>query len=231
MGYSVKPHVLVRPSGEMSCLRRATIRFVMHHFFDKFIMGCIIGNTLVLMMTWYGQSPMVATVTDSINYAFMIIFTIECIVKLYAMRSAYFKESWNIFDFIVVVTTVVIVFIGFFDVGDFAIQATILRSMRIGRLLRVMRFAKKLQIIFKTLIEAAPSMISLGMLLLLVMFMYAIIGMKMFGFVNISEQSTVNYHVNFQNFITSFLTLFRSATGEAWDNIMIDMARPRGILF
>ena len=103
--------------------------------------------------------------------------------------------------------------------------------MRIGRLLRVMRFAKKLQIIFKTLTEAAPSLASLGMLLLLVIFMYSIIGMKMFGFVNVTNQTTVNYHCNFKNFFNAFLTLVRSATGEAWDSIMYDMGRSKSILF
>lgn len=169
--------------------------------------------------------------TNVINYVFMAIFTIECVLKLIALKRVYFKEAWNIFDFTVVVTTVVILVLGFFNIGNFAIQATILRSMRIGRLLRVMRFAKKLQIIFKTLTEAAPSMGSLGMLLVLVMFMYSIIGMKMFGFANVTEQSTVHYHCNFKNFFNAFLTLVRSATGEAWDSIMYDMGRPKSILF
>jgi hypothetical protein len=231
MGYSAKPKVKVNPTEDKSCLRNAVIRLVMHKFFETFIMCCILGNTLVLMITWYGQDPIVGRITDYINYVFMAIFTLEAVLKIFAMHTAYFKDSWNNFDFVVVVTTIVILIIGFFNVGNFAIQATILRSLRIGRLLRIMRFAKKLQIIFNTLLEAGPSIISLGFLLLLVMFMYAIIGMKMFGFVNNSDQTTANYHVHFQNFITAFLLLFRSATGEAWDSIMIDMARPRSILF
>lgn len=71
----------------------------------------------------------------------------------------------------------------------------------------------------------------MGMLLILVMFMYSIIGMKMFGFANVTDQSTVNYHCNFKNFLNAFLTLVRSATGEAWDSIMYDMSRSKSILF
>ena len=72
---------------------------------------------------------------------------------------------------------------------------------------------------------------SLGALLILFMFMYAIIGMKLFGFANVTDQTTVHYHCNFKNFFESFLLLARSSTGEAWDSIMFDMARKRSILF
>jgi hypothetical protein len=84
-------------------------------------MICIEGNTLVLCLTWYGQDSKVDKITDIINYVFMAIFTIECVLKLVAIRTAYFKEAWNIFDFIVVLTTLVILVIGFFNIGNFAI--------------------------------------------------------------------------------------------------------------
>lgn len=231
MGYSAKAKVRTVAKDAMSWIRKICIQICTHPWFDFFIMGCIVGNTLVLCIMWYGQEKSVDKVTDAINYVFMAIFTVEAAIKLTAMRGNYFKESWNIFDFTVVSITFVILIVGFLNLGDFAIQSTILRSMRIGRLLRVMRFAKKLQIIFKTLTEAAPSMGSLGMLMLLVMFMYAIIGMKLFGFANVTEQSTVHYHCNFSGFFKAFLLLMRSATGEAWDSIMLDMARQKSILF
>jgi len=60
-------------------------------------------------------------VLNVINYVFMAIFTIECVLKLIALQKFYFKVAWNIFDFTVVVTTLVILVIGFFDIGDFAI--------------------------------------------------------------------------------------------------------------
>jgi len=97
------------------------IQIVMHRFFDPFILICIVGNTLVLCVTWYGQDSMINKITDVINYVFMAIFTIECVIKLVAYRTVYFKESWNIFDFFVVLTTLVILVIGFFEIGNFAI--------------------------------------------------------------------------------------------------------------
>lgn len=72
---------------------------------------------------------------------------------------------------------------------------------------------------------------SLGLLLLLVIFMFAVIGTRLFAFGNVTDQETVNYHNNFKTFGSSFILLLRSATGEAWDNIMFDVGRPKGILF
>jgi hypothetical protein len=63
---------------------------------------------------------------------------------LFALRRNYFKETWNIFDFTVVVGTLAILVIGFLNLGNFGIQSTILRSMRIGRILRILRKFKKL---------------------------------------------------------------------------------------
>ena len=97
--------------------------------------------------------------------------------------------------------------------------------------MRILRKAKKLQIIFNTLVEALPAMGSLGMLLLLLMFMYAVIGMSQFGFANITDQENADYHANFRNFMNSFLLLFRSATGEGWDSLMFDFGRGNQITF
>ena len=119
-----------------------------HKFFDKFIMGCIIANTIVLAVKWYMMPGYVITVVEILNYVFMIIFTIEAIIKLIAMRSKYFKDGWNIFDFTVVVLTAVILgftwggpYIGV-EVGNLGVTSTILRSLRIGRIFRLVKKAQ-----------------------------------------------------------------------------------------
>lgn len=229
MGYQVTPVLKQQPTGAK--VRDFFIRVVEHWLFDSFIMGCIIANTIVLMIKWYGMSQGVVDAIQKINYVFMIIFSLEAAFKIYALRKNYFKVGWNIFDFIVVMGTFMVLIVGMLNLGNFGIQSTILRSLRIGRVLRILRKAKKLQIIFNTLFEAIPSMASLGMLLLLLMFMYAIIGMSQFGFANITDQDNADYHANFTNFLNSFITLFRCATGEAWDSIMFDFGRGHSILF
>lgn len=161
----------------------------------------------------------------------MAIFTLEAIIKLFAMRVNYFKVTWNIFDFFVVVATLVITGIGFVIKGNFGVSTTILRSLRLGRVLKILRKFKKLQIIFNTIGDAIPAMGSLGLLLLLLMFMYSIIGMTLFGFINFTNNHNIDYYSNFTNFFWAFLLLFRSATGENWDGMMFDFGRGESITF
>ena len=82
---------------------------------------------------------------EVINYTFMAIFTVEAIVKIIAQKSAYFKDSWNLFDFVVVAATAVILVINWAGVGDqVAILGTILRTLRIGRVFRLIKKHEKL---------------------------------------------------------------------------------------
>lgn len=149
-------------------------------------MGCIIGNTIVLAIKWYIMPDWVVKVIEIINYVFMVIFTLEAVLKITAMRGNYFKDSWNIFDFTVVVLTAVILGITWLGVGgNLGVTSTILRSLRIGRIFRLVKRAQKLQIIFQALIDAVPSMGSLGLLLFLLIFMYAIIGISQFAMIKI----------------------------------------------
>ena len=107
----------------------------------------------------------------------MVIFTIEAIIKIIAMRSKYFRDNWNNFDFTVVVLTLLILGIGLFGIGgNLGVTSTILRSLRIGRVFRMVKRAKYLQVIFKALLDVLPSMGSLALLLFLLIFMYSIIG-------------------------------------------------------
>jgi len=73
-------------------------------------------------------------------------------------------------------------------------------------------------------------MASLGLLLMLLIFMFSIIGMAQFALVDISSASEMGRHVNFQTFGAAFLTLIRCSTGEAWNSIMFDSAVPRSIM-
>lgn len=119
MGYQAKPLFKQQLTG--SGFRDMMIKLVDHWMFDTFIMSCIIANTFVLMMKWYGMSEAVVNVITNINYVFMVIFTFEAVFKLIALRSNYFKMGWNIFDFTVVCGTLVILVIGFLDLGEFGI--------------------------------------------------------------------------------------------------------------
>ena len=178
MTYGAKPQLRTVKTGSM--IKDFCVDIVTYKgYFDLFIMGCIIGNTIVLAIKWYIMPLWIVSVIEVVNYVFMVIFTLEAVIKIIAMGGNYFKESWNIFDFTVVVMTALILGITWLGVGgNLGVTSTILRSLRIGRIFRLVKKAEKLQIIFQALLDAIPSMGSLGLLLFLLIFMYAIIGIS-----------------------------------------------------
>jgi len=136
---------------------------------------CIGLNTLVLTISWYGMPSEVDDILNIINYIFSSIFILEAIVKIISDGKVYFYDRWNLFDFVVVVITIlsIILDLAFNVLGA---QTTIIRAFRAVRILKLVKSAKVLRLIIDTLILTIPSMVNVGTLLLLVYYIYAILG-------------------------------------------------------
>ena len=119
MGYQAVPIFKQQLTGHT--VRDFFIKLVENWIFDSFIMFCIVANTVVLMIKWYAMSDGVVNAIALINYVFMAIFTVEAVCKIFAMRKNYFRVGWNIFDFIVVVGTILILIISFLNIGGSSI--------------------------------------------------------------------------------------------------------------
>ncbi|KAG1969032.1 sodium channel protein type 2 subunit alpha [Pimephales promelas] len=75
--------------------------------FDITIMLLIILNMITMMVETDEQSARMEFILNNINLAFIVIFTTECLVKIFALRCYFFTISWNIFDFVVVILSIV----------------------------------------------------------------------------------------------------------------------------
>ena len=63
-------------------------------------------NMLTMTLDHYGQSEMWVFALENLNMGFICIFTTECVLKIFALRQHYFTEPWNIFDFVVVILSI-----------------------------------------------------------------------------------------------------------------------------
>lgn len=193
-----------------------------HRYFDKAILITICANTIVLFLKWYEQPEIIYVITDNLNIVFVVIFMTEAIIKMIAMGpKVYFLEGWNIFDFTIIFGSMLSLFI---PSNTLSIRGaiTIMRSFRILRLLRLIKLGKNLRLIFNTFVISLPSLANIGGLLLLFIFMYANIGMIIFG--QVARNGVMNDSINFENFGNSFLTLFIVATGDSWSFFMASYA-------
>jgi len=82
-------------------------QFVEKPAFDQAIMACIVLNTVVLSLKWYGEPAQLPKILETVNYVFAFIFTLEAVAKIAAYGKLYFNNGWNVFDFIIVVGTIV----------------------------------------------------------------------------------------------------------------------------
>lgn len=163
--------------------------------FNNFIMICIILNTICLSITWFGEPELLTIIMEQINIAFTIVYTVEMVIKLIAFKRLYFKDNWNIFDFIIVIFA----WIGFFAAIVFNINVgaltTVVRAFRILRVLKLIRKAKNLQKILDTFLLAIPELANVGALLFLFLFLFAVLGVFLFAEVRLQEN--LNSHANF----------------------------------
>lgn len=81
--------------------------FIAKQAFDIVIMVLIFLNMVAMMVETVEQSGEKAKILNWINMVFICIFTGECLLKMMALRHYYFTNGWNVFDFIVVILSII----------------------------------------------------------------------------------------------------------------------------
>lgn len=128
------------------------------------------------------------------------------------MKCAYFKNSWNCFDFSVLGITYIGILLEQLNIfSNIGTTTSIIRVFRIMRILRLIKRAKTLRILFQTFIYALPSLANIAALLGLLLFIFSILGMEFFSF-EMWSPIGLNSNMNFMSFASSFFTLYASAT-------------------
>ncbi|XP_029767479.1 sodium channel protein type 5 subunit alpha-like, partial [Terrapene carolina triunguis] len=190
--------------------------------FDIIIMILISLNMITMMVETDDQSIRKTDILNKINMFFVAIFTVECIVKLLALRHYYFTNGWNIFDLSVVIMSVVGTLLSHIvNAFENYFSPTLFRVIRlaqIGRILRLVRAAKGIRTLLFALMMSLPALFNIGLLLFLVMFIYAIFGMANFAYVQ--WESGIDDMFNFQTFANSMLCLFQITTSAGWDGLL-----------
>ncbi|KAM7401215.1 hypothetical protein PAMA_005416 [Pampus argenteus] len=188
--------------------------------FDIMIMMLIILNMVTMMVETDEQSEPKETVLNKINLVFIVIFTTECLIKIIALRCYFFTVAWNIFDFVVIILSIVGIVLA--DIIEkYFVSPTlfrVIRLARIGRVLRLIRAAKGIRTLLFALMMSMPALFNIGLLLFLVMFIYAIFGMANFAYVK--KQDGIDDMFNFETFGNSMICLFQISTSAGWDNLL-----------
>jgi len=192
---------------------------------DLFIMVCIMGNTMSMGIQFFGQPGWYTLAIAIANYIFATIFTIEAALKLIGLGfSQYWRNDWNKFDLLVVIGTITSISMTAFFKISIGGLAMIVRTFRLARIVRLLNKAKTLRMIFNAVILSGPALVNVGSLCALIFFIFTCISVQLFAKVSFVDDGELNEQVNFINFPNALLTLLRSSTGEAWPNMLYELA-------
>ncbi|KAL4124998.1 hypothetical protein PRIC2_008589 [Phytophthora ramorum] len=197
----------------LNSTRRTFFRIALSPTLEIAILGCVLLNTVFMAMDYFGEEDLYDTGLNYLNYFFSGIFALEATVKMIGLGKYYWKEPWNIFDFVVVLGTLVGMMYQMFGGSSVGTAASTVRSFRVGRLFRLVHSAPSLRQLFNTLLITLPSLVNIGGLLFLVFFIYAAMGVQLFAKLKFGELITST--ANFQSLLGAMTTLIRCATGES----------------
>ena len=181
-------------------------RLVNSNWFEYFIIAVIIVNGVLLgletsadLAARYGRWMMLG------NQIALAVFIVEAALKIVAQWPRplqYFRDGWNVFDFMVIVFALIPA------TGQFAMIARLARLLRVVRLISAI---KDLRLIVAALVRSIPSVGHVSMLMSIVVYIYAIMGFHLFH---------AHDPANWGSLTISLLTLFNIITLDGWTEIM-----------
>ncbi|XP_023573667.1 voltage-dependent T-type calcium channel subunit alpha-1G isoform X3 [Octodon degus] len=203
------------------------------HYLDLFITGVIGLNVVTMAMEHYQQPQILDEALKICNYIFTVIFVLESVFKLVAFGfRRFFQDRWNQLDLAIVLLSIMGITLEEIEVNaSLPINPTIIRIMRVLRIARVLKLLKMavgMRALLDTVMQALPQVGNLGLLFVLLFFIFAALGVELFGDLECDETHPcegLGRHATFRNFGMAFLTLFRVSTGDNWNGIMKDTLR------
>uniref|UniRef100_A0A8V5GXT2 Voltage-dependent L-type calcium channel subunit alpha n=1 Tax=Melopsittacus undulatus TaxID=13146 RepID=A0A8V5GXT2_MELUD len=202
--------------------------------FEYIMFVLILLNTIALAVQHYEQSKPFNYVMDLLNMVFTGLFTVEMVLKIIAFKPRhYFCDAWNTFDALIVVGSVVDIAVTEVNVSQpvpwggpcsedsSRISITFFRLFRVMRLVKLLSKGEGIRTLLWTFVKSFQALPYVALLIAMIFFIYAVIGMQTFGKVALQDGTQINRNNNFQTFPQAVLLLFRCATGEAWQEIML----------
>ncbi|XP_034983221.1 voltage-dependent L-type calcium channel subunit alpha-1C isoform X8 [Zootoca vivipara] len=204
-------------------------------YFEYLMFILILLNTICLAMQHHGQSCIFKEAMNILNMLFTGLFTVEMVLKLIAFKPKhYFCDAWNTFDALIVVGSIVDIAITEVNPAEHTqcsssmnaeensrISITFFRLFRVMRLVKLLSRGEGIRTLLWTFIKSFQALPYVALLIVMLFFIYAVIGMQVFGKIALNDTTDINRNNNFQTFPQAVLLLFRCATGEAWQEIML----------
>lgn len=224
--------VFAEPDLELNRPRAGSLRHYVYTLvhsrtFEALIYVGLVCNVLVLAIPFDGAPQKYLSALNFTHYAFNILFIMEAALKIYLHGfSRYIGNYWNRYDFFVVLTAGVDIFIQYYiddflrmiRLGDQIVKG--LRVIRIIRLLRLVRRNKGVEKLIYILMISLPMVFNICLFCILIYYIYIVFGCEAFRTIN--RGNIFDDYVNFKNASYAIMTLFKVSTADNWGFIIFD---------
>ncbi|KAH8095145.1 hypothetical protein JL720_2422 [Aureococcus anophagefferens] len=243
--------------------------FVTSDMFNNFIYLCIGLNTVALCLDDYPRDEEWSNFMEVSNLVLAFVFIVEMVLKLVALGWAnYASDTFNLFDFTIVWVSIITMILAASDAGFGGGAISAFRCFRVFRIFKLFKSWQSLQVLLATMAETAKEIGNFLVLLMLMVFIFGLLGMQLFanqlrfdddtgakvafgvcdGMIEdgacvqqagvcdsakgeckldpaYSDLDPVD--LNFDDFMSSMITVFGVLTGESWNLVMYDLMRGR----
>ena len=209
---------MVRPVNlegeEFKGLRGKAAKFIENSKFINFIAGLIIVNAAMLgIETSAHVKAHYSHIIEYLDVTILTVFIVEILLKLFVYRLSFFRAGWNVFDFIIISGSLM-------PMGE---AVTILRTLRIFRVLRLMSIVPSMRRVITAMLNSVPGMTSIIGVLFLIFYVSAVLATQIFG-----AHSDEGMQGMFGTIGRSMYTLFQIMTLEGWSE---NVAEPTMVFF
>lgn len=179
--------------------------------FNAFVVAVIVLNAVLIGIGTYADDRQVLAALGALEWVCVAVFVAELVLRFIARDStrAFFRDGWNVFDLVIVAAALVPASNG---VGP------LLRILRVFRVLRLIKTIPELRLIVNVLVRSVASMKYVGLLAIILFYVYAVAGVKLFGAADHA------LHPHFASVHEACFTLFRILTGDDWTQLRYDLA-------
>ncbi len=192
---------------------------------DYFIFSLLIIDLVICLMKTDESNESFEKVEEYFNLSLTIIFNLEIFLKIISFGRLFTHSRWNIFDLIIITLVdinIVLISSQIYVDSYFSGYLVLARLFKIILAFRMLIQSKKIKAIFNSFLYILPTISSIGLLLLVLITMFASIGTNIFG--TVPRRKLITEYNNMENFFNSVLLLFRTALGGQWNSIMKELA-------
>ena len=177
-------------------------------FFQFLVISIIIFNAFTIGVNTYELSDVTNQIINLLDYSITIFFVIEIIIRFVGepKKLQFFKSGWNVFDTLIVLISLI-------PIPNNS-SFLLLRLLRVFRVLRIISVVPELKKIIEALLTSVKRVFYVGLLLFIILYIYATIGSILFS-TDIPER--------WSDVGVAMITLFQVLTLSSWEQVMLPL--------